>query len=114
MIFQMLPNKRADKVIAVIVSLMIAQRQLLTGVAAGLFQGFGEELCGQELIVGSLIDEQVGDAVSGLEQGGGVVGLPVLLVFAEVVAECFLSPRAMHRGADWRECGDRAEQVGVA
>lgn len=114
MIAQMLPNKRADKVITVIVALMIAQRQRLTGVAAGLFQCFGKELCGQELVIESLIDEQIEDAVSGLEQGGGVVGLPVLLVFAEVVAECFLSPRAAHRGADRRERGDRTEQFGVA
>ena len=112
-VFQMLPNKRADEVITVIVPLMIAQCQRLTGVTTGLFQRFGEELCGQELVVESLVDEQIGDAVPGLEQSGGVVGLPVLLIFAEVVAECFLSPRAAYRCTDRCECGDRAEQVGV-
>ena len=57
MIAQMLANKRTDEIIAVVVVLVVTQRQFLTGHGAGIFQAIRMQLFGQKLIVQSLINQ---------------------------------------------------------
>ncbi len=57
MVFQVITDERADEIITVIITGVIAQRQLLSGFLAGLLQPLGMQLFGQELIVQSLIHQ---------------------------------------------------------
>ena len=79
--FQMLADKRADEVIAVIVALVVTQRQFLTGLGAGIFQEVRVQLSGEKLIVQALIDQDIRHPAAIFDECGGIIWSPVLLIF---------------------------------
>src|SRR3546814_10207288 len=99
----MLGHEGRDEIIAVVISGLHPDLRLLPVALARFDQQFGLELFGQEIVRLALIDQQVGPAQPLIEQGARVIGVPLLAVITEVIAERLLAPRALRRRDDRRE-----------
>ena len=73
MIFQVLADKCADEIIAVIVVLVVTQRQFLTNRSAGVFQVVRVQLFGHKLIVQAMIDQEIRHPAAIFDEFGGVI-----------------------------------------
>jgi len=77
-------------------------------------QQVGLQLAFEEIVRRSLIDQQIGQSRTIVDQGAGIVFAPRRTVIAQITAKRFLSPRAVQRRHDRRERAGRAEAAGIA
>ncbi|MPM95812.1 hypothetical protein SDC9_142967 [bioreactor metagenome] len=118
MVAQMVVDKALDEIVAMVVARMPAQRERLTGLGAGGFEGFGQQLLfDQELVGQALVDEdacRVGGGGLRAHQLAGVMPGPFGLVFAQIAAESLVAPGAVERVGNRCKGRDRLEPAGVA
>ncbi len=93
MVLKVIPQKRGDEVIAVVVARLQAQGQrVMGGVTRGL-QQLGAQLAGQVFVGLALVHQQVQPFREGRgHQGRGIPRSPRLAVFAQVRAQRLLAP----------------------
>jgi len=78
-------DKRGNEEITVIITCLETQGQWMTGILAGLLQQYRFELAAQEIIVLSLVHQDVEFFLGFRDQGTGIVFLPVFTVVTDVV-----------------------------
>src|SRR5512134_2465481 len=96
-------HKARYEKVAVIVTGLAAQLQVMTGLARGLFEHLRVKLIGEELVGGALVDEnRAVDCVAAQELAGVPVS-PSLPIGAQIGGEDLDAPRAAHRRGNRRK-----------
>src|SRR4051812_41409434 len=111
---QMVLHEGRDEIIAVVVPLLHSQIERDAGVAARGFEQRGLQLGFEEAVGSALIDEDLCDARTILDQRDRIRLAPGGTVGAEIAAERLLAPRNLRRRGDRREGGDAAIAAGIA
>ena len=76
MVRDVVGHEGRDEVVAVVVTLVLAQRQLLARFEAGGLEQIGVQLLGEKLVGQALVDQQRRQARARLDQLGGVMSSP--------------------------------------
>lgn len=114
MMAQVVFDETGDEVIAVVVAVLHAQVERVSGSQCGDLQDLRFELGGQKLVAVALIDED-GQLFGGRgDELAGVPFSPLRAVFAKVTRESLFAPGHDHRVADRREGGKRLVAARIA
>lgn len=96
MIGQVFADECGDEMIAAIITFLHAHRDGPATFFTGHLQVLREQLFGQKFIIGTLIDQYINGAVSGLDQFGCIAGLPLFFIITQISTETTLTPRAFN------------------
>mmetsp|Transcript_67072 Transcript_67072/g.187620 ORF Transcript_67072/g.187620 Transcript_67072/m.187620 type:complete len:286 (+) Transcript_67072:812-1669(+) len=113
-VLEVVLDVRRDEEVGVVVALAHAQRQHDALLRAGLLERLGLELLAEEVVGGALVHEEaLRGALVLLHELDRVIGLPSLLVVAQVQGQRLLAPGHLCGVHDRGEGGHRLVEPGV-